>query len=154
MRMKRSTGSSRIASSSTRVPSTLVATNSDAPSTIDFSTCDSAAPLTITSTDETTRARRRPRRAEALVPDVALDERKPLVGADVREVLEVSGVGERVQRDDLVRRRLQQGANEGRRDKPGAAGDQNPLGHARSLDARLRLWLVGVRSCIATRRGQ
>ena len=54
IRMKRSTGSSRTASSSTRVPSTFVATNSDAPSAIDFSTCDSAAALTITSTPATT----------------------------------------------------------------------------------------------------
>ena len=51
--MKRSTGVSRIASSRICVPSTFVVTNSDAPSSIDFSTCDSAAALTITSTSET-----------------------------------------------------------------------------------------------------
>jgi hypothetical protein len=36
------------------VPSTFVVTNSRAPSSIDFSTCDSAAALTITSTSATT----------------------------------------------------------------------------------------------------
>ena len=46
---------------------------------------------------------------ERLVPDVALDEREPLVRADVGEVLEVAGVGQRVERDDLVRRRLRAG---------------------------------------------
>ncbi len=54
MRMKRSTGVSRTASSRICVPSTFVVTNSDAPSSIDFSTCDSAAALTITSTSATT----------------------------------------------------------------------------------------------------
>ena len=54
MRMKRSTGASRIASSRICVPSTFVVTNSRAPSAIDFSTCDSAAALTITSTSDTT----------------------------------------------------------------------------------------------------
>src|SRR6266508_1574582 len=53
-RMKRSTGASRIASSRICVPSTFVVTNSRAPSEIDFSTCDSAAALTITSTSDTT----------------------------------------------------------------------------------------------------
>ena len=51
--MKRSTGVRRIASSRICVPSTLVVTNSEAPSSIDFSTCDSAAALTITSTSAT-----------------------------------------------------------------------------------------------------
>ena len=36
------------------MPSTFVVTNSDAPASIDFSTCDSAAALTITSTSATT----------------------------------------------------------------------------------------------------
>src|SRR5215207_4821024 len=52
--MKRSTGASRIASSRICVPSTFVVTNSRAPSAIDFSTCDSAAAFTITSTPSTT----------------------------------------------------------------------------------------------------
>ncbi len=52
--MKRSTGLTRIASSRICVPSTFVVTNSEAPSSIDFSTCDSAAALTITSTCSTT----------------------------------------------------------------------------------------------------
>src|SRR5215213_3114471 len=52
--MKRSTGASRIASRRICVPSTFVVTNSRAPSAIDFSTCDSAAAFTITSTPSTT----------------------------------------------------------------------------------------------------
>ena len=56
IRMKRSTGLRRIASSRICVPSTFVVTNSEAPSSIDFSTCDSAAALTITSHSETTPA--------------------------------------------------------------------------------------------------
>ena len=47
--MKRSIGWSRIASSSTWVPSTLVVTNSPPPNSIDLDTCDSAAAFTITS---------------------------------------------------------------------------------------------------------
>ena len=54
--MKRSTGVRRIASSRIWVPSTFVVTNSEAPSSIDFSTCDSAAALTITSTPSTSSA--------------------------------------------------------------------------------------------------
>ena len=50
IRMKRSIGCLRIASSSTWVPTTFVVTNSAPPSSIDFDTCDSAAALTITST--------------------------------------------------------------------------------------------------------
>jgi hypothetical protein len=52
--MNRSTGASRTASSRICVPSTFVVTNSRAPSAIDFSTCDSAAAFTITSTSATT----------------------------------------------------------------------------------------------------
>src|SRR5262249_22985366 len=52
--MKRSTRASRMAPTRICVPSTLVGTNSRAPSSIDFSTCDSAAALTITSTSATT----------------------------------------------------------------------------------------------------
>ena len=51
--MKRSTGVRLIASRRICVPSTFVVTNSEAPSSIDFSTCDSAAAFTITSTSET-----------------------------------------------------------------------------------------------------
>src|SRR2546423_8904020 len=54
IRMKRSTGVSRTASRRICVPSTFVVTNSEAPSAIDFSTCDSAAAFTITSTSDTT----------------------------------------------------------------------------------------------------
>src|SRR5919204_6857342 len=56
MRMKRSTGDSRIASRRIRVPSTFVSTNSRPPSAIDLATCDSAAAFTITSTSATTSA--------------------------------------------------------------------------------------------------
>src|SRR5437588_776621 len=43
MRMKRSTGRSRIASRRICVPATFVVTNSEPPSAIDFSTCDLGA---------------------------------------------------------------------------------------------------------------
>ena len=58
IKMKRSTGRARIASSRIRVPSTFVSTNSRPPSAIDFATCDSAAAFTITSTSATTSATR------------------------------------------------------------------------------------------------
>ena len=95
--MKRSTGVSRIASRRICVPSTFVVTNSDAPSTIDFSTCDSAAALTITSTSATTS------RTSVGVADVAVHEREALVPHHVGEVVDVARVGQRVERDDLVR---------------------------------------------------
>ena len=119
--MNRSTGVRRIASSRICVPSTFVVTNSDAPSSIDFSTCDSAAALTITSTpvDELG--------DERGVADVAVDEREPLVAHHVGEVLEVPGVGERVERDHLVPGVRQQVADHVRRDEAGAAGDENAL---------------------------
>ena len=103
------------------MPSTFVVTNSDAPSSIDFSTCDSAAALTITSTSATTS------RTSSAVADVAVDEREPLVRHHVGEVLEVPRVRERVERDDLVRRRLEQVADEVRGDEPRAAGDEHAL---------------------------
>ena len=78
------------------MPSTLVVTNSEAPSSIDFSTCDSAAALTITSTPSTSSA------TSVCVADVAVHEREPLVAHHVGEVLQVAGVGERVERDHLV----------------------------------------------------
>ena len=117
--MNRSTGVRRIASSRICVPSTFVVTNSDAPSSIDFSTCDSAAALTITSTpvDELG--------DERGVADVAVDEREPLVAHHVGEVLEVAGVGQRVERDHLVPRVRQQVADHVRGDEAGAAGDEN-----------------------------
>src|SRR5207253_2158183 len=55
--MKRSTGASRTASSRICVPSTFVVTNSRPPSSIDFSTCDSAAAVTRTRLDTTGRLR-------------------------------------------------------------------------------------------------
>ena len=124
--MNRSTGVRRIASSRIWVPSTFVVTNSDAPSSIDFSTCDSAAALTITSTpvDELG--------DERGVADVAVDEREPLVAHHVGEVLEVAGVGERVERDHLVPGLRQEVADHVRRDEAGAAGDENAL-HGRPI---------------------
>ena len=103
------------------MPSTFVVTNSDAPSSIDFSTCDSAAALTITSTSATTLAHERG------VADVAVHEREPLVPHHVGEVLDRARVGERVERHDLVRRVLEQMAHDVRRDEPRPAGDENSL---------------------------
>ncbi len=110
------------------MPSTFVVTNSEAPSSIDFSTCDSAAAFTITSTPRTISL------DELRVADVAVDEGEPLVPDDVREVVEVARVRERVERHDLVRRRLQQVADEVRRDEAGPAGDEDALA-ARCLSA-------------------
>ena len=124
--MKRSTGVRRIASSRICVPSTFVVTNSEAPSSIDFSTCDSAAALTITSTSATSFAH------EPGVADVAVDEREPLVAHHVGEVLDVAGVRERVERDDLVVGVRQQVADEVRGDEAGAAGDEHALAHSSS----------------------
>ena len=82
---------------------------------------------------------------ELRVSDVAVDERQPLVRHHVGEVLEVAGVGERVERDDLVRRRRQQMADDVRRDEPGAAGDEST--HSRAVRARRRR--ARGRSCTA-----
>ena len=119
--MKRSTGWRRTASSRICVPSTFVVTNSEAPSSIDFCTCDSAAALTITSTlaDDLL--------DEPRVANVAVHEREPLVADDVREVVQVARVRERVERHDLVRRRLEQVADEVGRDESRAAGDEDAL---------------------------
>ena len=103
------------------MPSTFVVTNSEPPCSIDFSTCDSAAAFTITSTSATICAH------ELRVADVALHEREPRVRHHVGEVLEVAGVRQRVERDDLVRRGAQQVAHEVRGDEPGAAGDEDAL---------------------------
>ena len=62
---------------------------------------------------------------ESGVADVAVDERKALVAHHVREVLEVSRVGERVERDHLVAGVRQQMADHVRGDEAGAAGDEN-----------------------------
>src|SRR3954451_2077 len=59
------------------------------------------------------------------VADVAVDERQALVRHHVGEVLDVAGIGQRVERDDVVRRVRQQVADEVRRDEAGAAGDEN-----------------------------
>ncbi len=88
---------------------------------IDFSTCDSAAALTITSTCETTSS------TSSRVADVAVDEREPLVAHHVCEVLEVARVREGVERDHLVRRAGQEVADEVRRDEPCPAGDEDAL---------------------------
>ena len=124
MRTKRSTGVSRTASRRICVPSTFVVTNSEAPSRIDFSTCDSAAAFTITSTPGHDLAH------ELGVADVALHEGEPLVRHHVREVLDVAGVRERVERHDLVRGRREQVPDDVRRDEPGAARHENALAHS------------------------
>ena len=70
---------------------------------------------------------------ELAVADVAVDERQPLVRHHIGEVLQVAGVGERVERDDLVRRCRQQVADEGRGDEPRPAGDEHALHSSRSI---------------------
>ena len=112
------------------MPSTFVVTNSLAPSTIDFSTCDSAAALTITSTSPDDLA------DERAVADVAVHEREALVAHHVGEVVDVARVRERVERDDVVGRRRQQVADEVRRDEPRAAGHEDALAHGRRLYRR------------------
>src|SRR5262249_38732387 len=64
---------------------------------------------------------------EVGVADVAVHEREALVRHDVGEVLEVPGVRERVQRDDLVRRRVEQVADDVGRDEARPARDQHAL---------------------------
>src|SRR4249920_2188719 len=96
MRMNRSIGRSRIASSSTWVPTTLVVTNSPPPCSIAFEGgCDVGQ-----------------------VADVAVDEPQPLVLEHVGQVGQVPGVGEGVHRDDLVRRLLEEVADHVRGDEP------------------------------------
>ena len=70
---------------------------------------------------------------ERFVADVAVHEREPLVRADVAQVLEVPGVGQRVERDHLVRRRLQQVADERGRDEARPAGDEDSFHSSRSI---------------------
>ena len=59
------------------------------------------------------------------VADVAVDELESRMAHDVGEVLEVPRIRERVERDHLVRRVLEQVADEVRRDEPGPAGDED-----------------------------
>ena len=59
------------------------------------------------------------------VADVAVDEREPLVAEHVREVLEVTRVRQRVERDDVVRGVREQVPDDVRRDETGAAGDED-----------------------------
>ena len=54
-----------------------------------------------------------------------MDERVPLVPAHGCEVVHAARVGESVEGDDLVRRRLEDVAHEVRGDEPRAAGDEN-----------------------------
>ena len=61
------------------------------------------------------------------VADVAVHERVPLVRRDRGEVVHAARVGERVEGDDLVRGRLQDVADEVRRDESRAAGDEYAL---------------------------
>ena len=63
------------------------------------------------------------------VTDVAVDEREPRMAHDVGEVLDVAGVRERVERDDLVVRVREQVPDQVRGDEPGATGDEHALGH-------------------------
>src|SRR5262249_55882700 len=60
-----------------------------------------------------------------LVPDVAVDERETRVADQVGQVLEVAGIGQRVERHDLVVGLLEQVPDEVRRDEPGTTRDQN-----------------------------
>ena len=64
---------------------------------------------------------------EPRIPDVAVYERQPLVVHHVGEVGDVARVRERVEGDDVVRRVLEQVADEVRRDEPAAAGDEDAL---------------------------
>ena len=64
------------------------------------------------------------------VADVAVDELQARMAHHLGEVLEVARVGERVERDHVVIRVLQQVADEVRRDEPGAAGDEDTLAHS------------------------
>ena len=61
---------------------------------------------------------------EIRVADVAVHERVPLVRGDRGEVVHAARVGERVEGDDLVRRRLEDVAHEVGRDESRAAGDE------------------------------
>ena len=103
------------------MPSTFVVTNSEAPSRDRLLDVRLGGRVDdhVDAVDELAHERG--------VADVAVHEREPRVAHHVREVLEVARVGERVERDDLVRRRLEQVADEVRRDEAGAAGDEHAL---------------------------
>ncbi len=100
------------------MPSTFVVTNSDAPSSIDFSTCDSAAAFTITSTPATSS---RTSAASRMSPWTN-ESRSWLITSARFSTL--PGVGERVERDDLVLGVREEVADDVRRDEPGPAGDE------------------------------
>ena len=111
------------------MPSTLVVTNSDAPSRIDFSTCDSAAAFDD-HVDASHHLAHQPR-----VADVPVHELEPRVAHHLGEVLEIARVGERVERDHIVFAVREQVADQVRRDEPRAAGDQDTA-HESSLSTR------------------
>ena len=62
---------------------------------------------------------------QAGVADVAVDELESRMAHHVGEVLDARCIRERVERDHLVRRVLEQVPDEVRRDEPGAAGDEH-----------------------------
>ena len=69
---------------------------------------------------------------ERRVADVAVHEREARVAEHVGEVLEVARIRERVERHDLVRGRVEQVADEVRRDEPRTTRDEYPLAHSSS----------------------
>ena len=72
---------------------------------------------------------------EIHVANVAMHEGVPLVRRDQREVVHAPRVSERVEGDDLERGRLQDVADEVRRDESRPAGDQNSLGSRHGSEA-------------------
>src|SRR4029077_4516858 len=70
---------------------------------------------------------------EGHVADVAVDEREPRMTQHVGEVLQVARIGERVDGHDLVLGRVEQVADEVRRDEPRAARHQNSLHSSSSI---------------------
>ena len=108
------------------MPSTFVVTNSEAPSLDRLLDVRLGRGVDdhVDALDELAHERR--------VADVAVHEREARVAHHVGEVLEVAGVGERVERHDLVRGRLEQVADEVRRDEPRTARDQHALAHSSS----------------------
>ena len=65
------------------------------------------------------------------VADVTVHEREPLVRHRAVEVVDIPGVGERVEGHHLVRRLRQQVVDEVGRDEPRPSGDEDALGHGR-----------------------
>ena len=119
--MKRSTGCWRIASSKICVPSTFVVTNSRR------ACLDRLLDVRLGSCVDDHVHLRDDLAHELGIADVAVDERMPLVRADRREVVHAARIGQRIERDDLAGRRLEDVADEVRRDESRAAGDQNSL---------------------------